>query len=325
VRPDIIGIVEAAYDLDSENSKWLAEIVVRMKAGLPGALGAIAITYEIGDLGRVRVMDQSARQMPDEFFPISKHLMESHSADYVRETFACTPCAMSSHVGSPETRAYTRSQMAATFGHYGWRDLFVVNGLDPTHRGLWLGFPMGHSRGLSPTSIRLWSRVATHLAAANRLRHRLSAQQDVERPDAVLTPSGRMEHADDAAKSKSARAELGRGARVLDRARGKLRKSDPDRAVAEWKGLIAARWTLIDHFESDGRRYLLARRNEAAREGYIALSDRERQAIGFARLGHANKLIAYEMGISPSTVAVLIHRAMKKLGLRSRADLLGES
>jgi hypothetical protein len=91
------------------------------------------------------------------------------------------------------------------------------------------------------------------------------------------------------AKSGEARTQLGHGARAIDKARGRLRKSDPDRAIAEWRGLIAARWTLLDHFESDGKRYLLARQNEAARSGFATLTARERQAVGFASLGHSNK------------------------------------
>ena len=69
---------------------------------------------------------------------------------------------------------------------------------------------------------------------------------------------------------------------------------------------------LVDHFESDGKRYVLARRNDAAVRGLAALTDRERQALGYAALGHTNKLIAYEMGIvnmrlgEASAVPVLI-------------------
>jgi DNA-binding CsgD family transcriptional regulator len=41
-----------------------------------------------------------------------------------------------------------------------------------------------------------------------------------------------------------------------------------------------------------------------------------------AKLGHHNKLIAYELGIADSTVRVLITRAARKLGVRGREDLL---
>jgi len=53
-----------------------------------------------------------------------------------------------------------------------------------------------------------------------------------------------------------------------------------------------------------------------------ALSPRERQALGFAALGDSNKLIAYELGISASTVGVLLYRAAQKLGCHTRVELL---
>jgi DNA-binding CsgD family transcriptional regulator len=52
------------------------------------------------------------------------------------------------------------------------------------------------------------------------------------------------------------------------------------------------------------------------------LTPRELQAVGFAALGHSNKLVAYEMGIAPSTVSVLLHRAGQKLGTSSRVALI---
>jgi hypothetical protein len=44
---------------------------------------------------------------------------------------------------------------------------------------------------------------------------------------------------------------------------------------------------------------------------------------GFAALGHANKLIAWEMGLAPSTVAAHLATAQRKLGVSSRLELVG--
>ena len=68
--------------------------------------------------------------------------------------------------------------------------------------------------------------------------------------------------------------------------------------------------------------YVVARRNDVRLPRPDALSPRERQALGFAVLGDSNKLIAYELGISASTVGVLLHRAAQKLGCHSRVELL---
>jgi DNA-binding CsgD family transcriptional regulator len=78
---------------------------------------------------------------------------------------------------------------------------------------------------------------------------------------------------------------------------------------------------LIDQYERDGRRYILARENTPQIRKSAALSARESQAVSLASLGRSNKLIAYELGLAPSTIRVLIARAAKKLGTRSRSEL----
>ena len=52
------------------------------------------------------------------------------------------------------------------------------------------------------------------------------------------------------------------------------------------------------------------------------LTEREHQIVALAVLGQHNKLIAYNLGISHSTVRVLMARAARKLGARSRDELI---
>jgi DNA-binding CsgD family transcriptional regulator len=160
------------------------------------------------------------------------------------------------------------------------------------------------------------SRVAEHIAG-----QRLSGERPAT-PEAVLDPDGRLVHAEAAAKSEDAREHLSGAVQARERARGKLRRVDPDLAIAEWKGLVAARWTLVDQFDSDGRRYLLARKNDPETSGLGSLTERERCAVGYAAQGYTNKVIAYEMGIAASTVSVLLLRAARRLGAGSRAELI---
>jgi RNA polymerase sigma factor (sigma-70 family) len=53
-----------------------------------------------------------------------------------------------------------------------------------------------------------------------------------------------------------------------------------------------------------------------------SLSPREREVVALVSLGRMNKQVAAEIGISEMTVKVHRHRAMKKLGARSIADLV---
>jgi DNA-binding CsgD family transcriptional regulator len=61
---------------------------------------------------------------------------------------------------------------------------------------------------------------------------------------------------------------------------------------------------------------------EARATNPARLSPREREAVDRALMGSTTKMIAFDMGISNSTVRVLLARAARKVGARSRRELL---
>jgi DNA-binding NarL/FixJ family response regulator len=69
-------------------------------------------------------------------------------------------------------------------------------------------------------------------------------------------------------------------------------------------------------------KFLVARRNDPASAPQERLSPRESQVAALASFGHSNKVIAYELGISLSTVATLLKSALTKLGLTTRLELI---
>src|SRR5260370_16966586 len=74
------------------------------------------------------------------------------------------------------------------------------------------------------------------------------------------------------------------------------------------------RWQFVRQLQIDGVSYGLFRRDDA-------LSRREAEALALLGRGLTNKEIAFEMGISPSTVSVLLFRAASRLGTSSRDEL----
>lgn len=92
------------------------------------------------------------------------------------------------------------------------------------------------------------------------------------------------------------------------------RGTDPQDSVELWRALVSGRWSVVEHFERDGKRYYLAHKNDPQLAPDLALTERERQVLGYAELGHSDKLIAYSLGLSRSTVATLLARARRKLG-----------
>ena len=54
----------------------------------------------------------------------------------------------------------------------------------------------------------------------------------------------------------------------------------------------------------------------------LALTPDERHVLSLFARGHSPGLVAYELGLPSSTVTDRLHGALRKLGLRSRAELL---
>jgi DNA-binding NarL/FixJ family response regulator len=105
------------------------------------------------------------------------------------------------------------------------------------------------------------------------------------------------------------------------RARGPLRSENHEGALKDWRALLAGRWSLVDHFDSDGRRFVVARRNAPPAARVRGLSEDQVRVARLAALGHPIKLIAYELGRSPRTIQNNLAIAMAKLGAGSRVEL----
>lgn len=85
-----------------------------------------------------------------------------------------------------------------------------------------------------------------------------------------------------------------------------------------WRGILAGGWAVVDAYDREGRRYLVARRAKQPRP----LSLRERQVLAHAALGRSNKEIAYTLGLAPSTVSSHLRRAMRRVGVGDIATLV---
>jgi len=321
-QPDVIGVVEAIYKVDLQDSAWFGEILRGCERTFRASLGAMGFLYDASDPARMRMWSYARTERVPEGFTEQAvaGILARVGATYVEETYRTLPCETAS--GTP---GFAEGPAPAVFASCGFTDLIGVNAVDPTGFGCWLGIPLSRTTKLSAPQRTRFERISAHLASAFRLRRRLAAGSGSRRQpwgaEAILSPRGHMAHAssDDAA---SARKTLRDAAVALDRARGKLRMIDPDGALFGWKGLVDARWSLVDKFDRDGKHYVLARRNDVEAPGLEALTPRERQVLAHAALGHDNKMIAYELGLAHSTVRVLLARAAAKLGARTREELV---
>ena len=129
-------------------------------------------------------------------------------------------------------------------------------------------------------------------------------------------------HARGDARDADARSALRDAALRFDRARSRRGADSPEGALALWRALVEGRWSLVERFESDGRRIMVARRNDPASRASRALSEHERKVVALLALGHSLKVCAYELGRAESTISEMAHSAMRKLRVRTRAELV---
>ncbi len=318
--PGWIDVVEAAYLVDVDEHAWLQGIVRAAEPLLDQGLGVVAYTYDVSRSDRVLV--PAAARSPSMPIATAEFLaagIQATGPRYIRQSYRAIQVETSSCIPGFETL------VEPTFRAIGVADMLGINGFDPSGVGAWLGAALPRRTALRRTERSRYERIATHLGVAHRLRLRLASSEAAGNApwnaDAVLSPRGALEHAG-GADVERARGQLRAAAVAIDRARGKLRRTAPDAALADWVGLADGKWSLVDKFDGDGKRYVLARRNEPRVGGLDRLTDRERAVAAYAALGHSNKLLAYDLGIAHSTVRVLLARAASKLGVRRREELV---
>jgi DNA-binding CsgD family transcriptional regulator len=322
---DPIGVLEAAYDLDAADEEgWLTRTARAVRTNVPSAQAAIAFTYSVRADGYIVPQALTEIDTPTSFAQTLLQVQLSPvEAAMLSQYYLTSGLGFGSALAAKLPDAGPDFFAKAILGH-GFGDLLTVNAADPSRSGCMIGVALRSAGRAGSSERKQWGCLAAHMAAGLRLYRRLrpAGARTSAGGDAVLSPSGKVDHAEGEATSKSARAALRSAVLAVERARGPLRRSQPEEAIEVWRGLIFGRWSLIDRFERDGRRYLVAHRNDPDVPDPRALTRRERQVVGFAALGQPNKLIAYELGLSPSTVGVLMARAARKLGARSRTELL---
>lgn len=316
---DPIAIVEAAYDLDVGLQGWLEGLAGAVRPDLDSGYGTQAVLYHASN-PNVRPRALAVSGTPP---GMEKYLMEINDR--------APPGGAAAMMGSP-SRLYSYRELSAPIGQQDFFDDHPLGDLPPFQDWLavlvsepGLGLLVG---GMSPVRISVppvmrsrWHKLSAHIGAGLRLQLRLTAEQPLA-PDAVLEPDGRFAHAEGEAKSHSAREVLREAARQLDRARGPMRREDGDGALELWRGLVDGRWSLLDRFESDGRRYVVAVRNEPPFRDPRGLTPRQRHVAHLVSMGHSNKEVAYALGLSASAVSTHVSAVLRRLGLRRREQLV---
>ncbi|MCK6571559.1 helix-turn-helix transcriptional regulator [Myxococcota bacterium] len=353
--PDALAILDAAYRLEGTPEEWLRRVAAAALPSIGHGLGLHAWLVDASNPEDVRMAHPMAVGVTDEWATHWRSLwwdvfmapLPSQTLHMLHNFSACSFAREIWDAGAAGSESYAEylSMLAANgYGRTHWRylrgprapsgdkmlypDSFNLCSVDAEGRGCVLVANLARtSEGPVPPELAAqWARVGAHLSAALRL---LRARTDDRSPsaadpfagaEAVVAPSGRIEHAEGPATRPSAQISLRDAAVAIDRAR--TRTTDQSEALELWRALTSGRWTVAEQFDHDGRRYFVARPNRARVPESAALTEREEEIVRQVARGHGNKLIAYELGLSTGTVASHLASAQRKLGVRNRLELI---
>jgi DNA-binding CsgD family transcriptional regulator len=323
----IIDFTEAAYDLQAADGGWLSAL---MRAGTPvldHGLGIFALAcIRPPEPGSLLIDDAYLSSSRPE---LARGLMRLQDELDLEILWSVSrpgmPKTLSEVCAEHDPGAFEQIMRYFDFA----RDGLGLSAFECSGRGVFLIAPLAEVTSLTPRSRERWQMLAAHFGAGYRLRRALppGGETPVEGlpcgAEAVIEPRCfRVMDAQGPATSRGALDALRGAALKVDRARGRMRRTDPQQALEIWQALVRGRWSTVDWFDSDGRRFVLAMPNAPDMGDPRGLTEREHQAVAYAACGQTNKMIGYHLGLSKSRVSVLLSSAMRKLRVSNRAQLV---
>lgn len=319
-----LDFIETCYDRWSDDTAWAVSLAERCARLVTGASATMAASYEVrsGDGGQFLDINGDGRFVDSGFAGVAIEGMRVINAAPERALLQLSYALPVSSVAPmsclPQPhQARLREQMPWPSGEY--LGLFAT--LDGVH-----GYQLcpGGPQLVTPSPRRQAQllRLCEHLAAGFWLR-RMQAQGGAPAEAsaaAVLTPDGVALSQGPDLRSPALQRQLVDAVRAMDRARCRRRKQSPEEATELWQALVGGQYALVESFERNGRRLVLAVR---CRVPLPELSEREAAVARRAASGRANKQIGAELGLATSTVAVHLSSALRKLRCPSRKLLAG--
>lgn len=311
--------VQTVYDLSLDDDAWMGALCQSIAPVVDQGMSVSLSEYSVDADHQTRITRYVQQGGDDDFSSVAAEFQQLLPPSWVQSVYMSP-----GYVGRAFSEASVLTQdeilVASQFlrERTKIRDIFGAAASWDSGCGMSLAAPMAVAKDLAPDRLSSVRHVLAHVRCASRLRARLAEAPD----DAIIDAnSGRIVHAEGAATSPSAQEKLRAQARAIDHANTAGGRRDPEAALQAWKGLVDGTWTLVDNFDTDGRHYIVAKRNAPQDVSVGRLGPRERQCAILAASGASDKLIGYELGLSPSTVATHLQRARARLGCASRVAL----
>ena len=316
---DWISLIESAYRLCGDDQQWLDQLFDSAKRLFGAAAASDAWIFSVSPttfaLGVGRTSN-AARRVREE----AHAAMSTAAIDAVYRRSWRVATASEKIAPSAPDQFELLQQTASRIGG-GASDVWSVKCTDGLGSGVI--FVVALERRRNPTTLerKHWTQAAAHLGAASRLRKTARAfSLDSDPVEAILDSCGNLHDARGQAHEPNARQKLREALRQIEHSRQAARQGDP-RSLDHWQGLVDGRWSLVDHFDTDGKRFVVAVKNNPVHPDPRGLTARERQIAEYVGMGSSSKEIAYVLGISVSAVGNGAARVQAKLGLSSRSEI----
>jgi len=321
MRVDPLAVVEAAYRLDVDDQAWLQTLAELIGPLLQDGLGVAASLADGTSMvpAPARVLALGGLELTPALVSSLEYMYAFTARSHSIARRFLTKGALTS---IQRCLGEQFAEVGPTLQSFGISDAVLLLCGDAFGRMCTLAAPRARRAALPRHRRHLLELLSAHVAAGTRLRaHRLASALEGAAVEAVLTPDGRVLDARNAAQSQHGRALLREAVARSEQARGALRRRDPVAALSLWQALVGGRWSLVDVFDRDGKRFVVARHNEPPVARRLALTAREAQVVELVARNHPPKLIVYQLGLTRESVATHLRRALAKLGLRHRAEL----
>lgn len=318
-RKDWVSLIEAGYRLDGNDKQWIDGLLTHAELlgerGFWLTIGRYDYTPKKIQLNEIQSTGPSAAKQ------ILKSSIQVDSEAVSNFFRAGKPVSSLSEViysSEPEI-ANVVKKLSNSRVH----DKLAVKALSGEGEALimcWL-----FNDQVLPTALerKRWGCIASHLGSGLRLRkvtEKLSLEN--EKVEAIFDGNFKLCDARSLACTRSSCEVLQSVIKRVDKVRTKTGRSDADLAMKSWEGLIQGRWSLVDYFDTDQRRYIVAVKNDPRYPDPRGLTLRERQIAEYMGHGLSTKQICYTLGISPSAVTNCSARVKRKLGLNSTLELV---
>lgn len=321
---NVVRAVHAAYDLEGNEDEWLEQLTGVMGPLLDRGRGLVGFRWRNTPSGGVRADNFSlvgGRPGDHEMLhALHANLDRTRASLAYRApyTFRSLSEIATAH---PTLAELSEDQDMRQIAHA--RDLldFEMLRVDDANGQGWMFSVLRQAfTTIAPRRREVWQRVGAHIAAAARLRMKLT-EPALDAAAAVYDGSAKTLSVDaDGLKPRDRRKRL----LALIEARrhaAELADHDPLEALDLWGGLVDGQWSLLDVVDTDGRSYTVLRENPLDVRSSVSLTERERQVAWLVGRGHHVKLVAYELGLSASTIRSQLRSAMRKLNIDERSGL----